>query len=148
MRLMNSKHRLRRQRLSFFRFPYSNSDQGPCGWQWRLWIWATSSSEQAVISDRRRRTRWTSLDEARYGGFGFLHRRRGASCCKWARYAVIQEMVGFSDSSGYGIHYPIRHGQVENWVSLDDLIQELIKLTFAGSYGKILVELHIQVSSS
>jgi hypothetical protein len=60
----------------------------------------------------------------------------------------IREMAGFSDISGYGIHYPIRHGQVENWVIFEQALVEASKLMHAGPYGKILVELYIQVPSS
>jgi hypothetical protein len=27
---------------------------------------------------------------------------------------------------GYGIHYPIRHGQVENWVSKSNVLDESV----------------------
>lgn len=53
-----------------------------------------------------------------------------------------------SNGSGYGIHYPIRHGQVENWVNFYDCLVEAHKLMCAGSYGEILVEFYIQVPSS
>jgi len=43
---------------------------------------------------------------------------------------------------GYGIHYPIRHGQVENWVRGFESSLADRRLMQAGSYGEILVELH------
>ena len=51
-----------------------------------------------------------------------------------------------SDRLGYGIHYPIRHGQIENWVRLHDYM-EGTELICTGSHGEILVELYIQVSA-
>jgi hypothetical protein len=56
-------------------------------------------------------------------------------------------LVDCSDGPGYGIHYPIRHGQVENWVKFHELLVETYKLICAGSYGEILVEFYIQVPS-
>jgi hypothetical protein len=62
-------------------------------------------------------------------------------------FFIGDEALAAANGPGYGIHYPIRHGQVENWVwNLHwDCSQMLIVI---GSYGKILVELHIQISSS
>lgn len=45
---------------------------------------------------------------------------------------------------GYGLHYPIRHGQIENWVGSKDNCEEQW-LTRAGSHGTFLVQLHLQV---
>ena len=40
---------------------------------------------------------------------------------------------------GYGIHYPVRHGQVENWVSLPTFAPTVPQLTYVGLHGTLLV---------
>lgn len=46
---------------------------------------------------------------------------------------------------GYGIHYPVRHGQVENWVYPKPTYMAEDKLTFPGPHGTFLVQLNLQI---
>jgi actin-related protein 3 len=40
-------------------------------------------------------------------------------------YFIGDEALAAASGPGYGLHYPIRHGQIENWVRRDMGIQHL-----------------------
>lgn len=55
----------------------------------------------------------------------------------------VQGKVRADPAPGYGIHYPVRHGQVENWVgSPCSTSWYEKKLIEPGSYGTFLVEFY------
>jgi len=61
-------------------------------------------------------------------------------------YFIGDEALAASSGPGYGLHYPIRHGQIENWVRKDmESSPRNRMLTYVGPNGTLLVQLDIQI---
>jgi hypothetical protein len=79
------------------------------------------------------------------GPSGHLSAKRGTEDLD---FFIGDEALSAAAGPGYGIHYPIRHGQIDNWVGFDQgQILETCSQQ-AGSHGALLVKFHIQVSQS
>lgn len=62
-------------------------------------------------------------------------------------YFIGDEALAASSGPGYGLHYPIRHGQIENWVRIKNFYVAASSrlLICVGPNGALLVQLDIQV---
>jgi hypothetical protein len=129
------------RRLCWQRFPLlrlSNRDRNQGrrdGRRRRHRVRSPGRRQQADVPNRWGRAGRPSVGEAGHGGPRLLHWRRGDHGVggTWYGPAISWNVA---ENAGYGLHYPIRHGQIENWVGMSRVQKRADE---AGSHGAVLV---------
>jgi hypothetical protein len=116
-----------------FVFPTAIATRGPTGGG------GSSGSGRPAVANK------PSFLTGGAGPGGHLSGKRGTEDLD---FYIGDEALSAAGGSGYGINYPIRHGQIDNWVWQFGSLATCSILMRAGSYGTLLVQLDIQVPES